>query len=230
MGTMRIAKLLGTLALVATLGLAGGCGGDDSSEAADSPEPSMTTSPALPPSTETAPTPPDSSETDSSSAATGATTSSAPTESASPSVAPSADLSQPPTTYDEAAAHLAAVGESGSPITANRFSTPGDAVYCVLKSRYVDPSCELLSGQVKDPGVCGNAPSDLVGRVAIRPSGAEPECNTDTIRQPGATTVQPPAIVGSTRVTCAVEDIGVTCVDPQARTGFFITQGRYEVF
>ncbi|HWI42758.1 MAG TPA: hypothetical protein VNS55_15670 [Nocardioides sp.] len=225
---MRIARILGATVLVAGLGLTAGCGGDDSTSASDaSSAPEMTTSPATPPATQTAPTP-----TETSSSATSPTTSmgassSAPTSASTPPV----DVSQPPTTYDEAAAHLSAVGaDTDAPITANRFSTPGDAIYCVLQAKYFDPSCELLSGAIKDPQVCGQAPTDFVGRVAIRPTGAEPECNTDTIRQPGAMTVQAPAIVGSARITCAVEDIGVTCVDAQAHTGFFLTQGRYEVF
>lgn len=223
---MRFAKLLGTAAIVATLGLAAGCGGDDSSEAEDSPEPSMTTSPALPPSTETAPTPPDSSETDASSAATDSST--APTDSTAP---PSADLTQPPTTYDEARAHIEAALNQGSESSMTRFSTPGDEVYCVLKkSRYLDPSCELLTGAIKDAQVCAQAPSQFVGRVAIRQGRAEPECNTDTIRKPGAETVQPTAVVSQGSIQCAVEPIGVTCVDSADAVGFFLTQGRYEVF
>ncbi|GAA3833548.1 hypothetical protein [Nocardioides panacisoli] len=223
---MRIAKILGTTALVAVLGLAAGCGGEDNPEAGTTPSApdTMTTSPALPPATSSAPTPTQGSSSPSASSST-ASTSSAPTSSAPP-----VDIGQPPTTYVQAQAHVQAARSDGSTSSLSRFSTPGDSIYCVLKSKYLAPSCELRSGAIKDPQVCAKAPSQFVGRVSIRKSGAEPECNTDTIRQPGADTVQPTTLVTSGNISCVVEQIGVTCIDSSLHKGFFLTPGAYKVF
>ena len=230
MAPMRIAKLLGTTVLVAVLGLAAGCGGgDDSSDAgsdASAPD-SMSTSPGLPPATSTAPTPTPTTT----SATASASSPTAPTPSAPTSTVPPVDIGQPPTTYAEAQAHVQAARTDGTTRDLTRFSTPGDAIYCQLKAtKYLAPSCELRSGAIKDPQVCGQAPSEFVGRVAIRRSGAEPECNTDTIRRPGADTVAPTALVTSGNISCVVEDIGVTCIDTSLQKGFFLTPGAYGVF
>jgi hypothetical protein len=229
MEPMRIAKILGTTALVAVLGLAAGCGGDDNPAAGSTPSApeSMTTSPALPPATSTAPTPTESTTSQTASAPTlTAPTSGAPTSSSAPSV----DIGQPPTTYAQAQAHVQAARDDGKTSSLSRFSTPGDSIYCLLKSKYLAPSCELRSGAIKDQQVCAQAPSQFVGRVSIRKSGAEPECNTDTIRRNGADTVQPTTLVTSGNIACVVEDIGVTCIDTSIQKGFFLTPGAYTVF
>lgn len=213
---------MGTAALLVVVGLTGGCGDDDEPEAVDTPTAteSATESASDEPSETSTPT-----ETPSDSPTTSHTVSVAPpTESEEPEV----DLTRAPATYDEALAHIEAAGIDGSNTTSKRFSTPGDVVYCVLQHEFIPSSCELSVGMIKDPPVCGNAPSDFVGRVTLSDRGAEPECNTDTIREPGAPVVQPSGVVEAGGVTCAVESIGVTCVD--GSSGFFITQGDYAVF
>lgn len=134
-----------------------------------------------------------------------------------------------PTTYAAAAARLAAL--QGAPHRAlSRFSTTGDVVYCVLRSSTIPTSCELRTGAINDPGVCGQSMSDAVGRIQLGDDGAVPECNTDTIREPGATTVAAPAVVTSGSLECAVEKLGVTCVNTRTRAGFFLTPHRYATF
>ncbi|MEQ6900758.1 hypothetical protein [Nocardioides sp. YIM 152588] len=133
-----------------------------------------------------------------------------------------------PATYAEAEKRITAQITAGATLSADvRFSTPGDAVYCLLEGFI---ACELGSGAVADPEVCGSALGDAVGRIEITDQGALPQCNTDTIREPGAPTVSPPAVVTAGAVTCAVERIGVTCVDESTRTGFFLTPGDYATF
>jgi hypothetical protein len=134
-----------------------------------------------------------------------------------------------PTTYAAAAARLAAL--HGAPHRAlNRFTTTGDAVYCVLRDRYVPTSCELGRGAVRDPAVCGQSMTDSVGRIQLGDDGAVPECNSDTIREPGATVIAAPAVVTSGSLECAVEKAGVTCVNTRTRAGFFLTPGKYATF
>lgn len=218
---MRIGRVVGTAALVAIVALTGGCGDDEGPEAASTP--SVTESASDEP-TET-PTPTETeSPSDSPTASLTVSEAPTPTESEQPEV----DLTRAPATYDEALAHIDAAGVDGSNSTAKRFSTPGDVVYCVLQHQFIPSSCELSVGMVKDPPVCGNAPSDFVGRVSLSDRGAEAECNTDTIREPGAPVVPPSGVVEAGGVTCAVESIGVTCVD--GSHGFFIAQGDYAVF
>jgi hypothetical protein len=229
MGRMRIGRLLGTAALVLALGSTTACGDDDEpTEASGSP--SVTESSP----TETSPPTTSGAESSSPTEATGTTMSPSATgtpssSSAAPTEDP-VDLTQPPATYADAEAHIEAAGVDGSTNSAERFSTPGDVVYCVLVSPYNEPACELRVGAVKAPDVCGRAASDRVGRVVLTPRGAEPECNTDTIREPGAKVVRPLGVVTSGSIECAVESIGVTCVDTAAGTGFFITQGDYAIF
>lgn len=112
----------------------------------------------------------------------------------------------------------------------DRFSTTGDAVYCVLHSTSIPTSCELRTGAIPDAGVCGQSMADSVGRIQLGDDGAVPECNTDTIREPGATVVAAPAVVTYGSLACAVERIGVTCVNTRTRAGFFLTPGKYATF
>lgn len=215
---------MGTAVLLATVGLTAGCGDDEAPGAAGTPSASESATEAssdepTEPTTPTSPTGTPESPT------TSHTVSVAPPTG---SDEPEVDLTRAPETYDDALAHIEAAGVDGSNTTSKRFSTPGDVVYCVLQHEFIPASCELSVGMIKDPPVCGNAPSDFVGRVALSDRGAEPECNTDTIREPGAPVVQPSGVVEAGGVTCAVESIGVTCVD--GSHGFFITQGDYAVF
>lgn len=220
---MRIGRVMGTATLLAIVGLTGGCGDDEAPEAVGTPTESESASDEPSGSATPTETP---TETPSDSPTASLTVSAAPSPTASEE--PEVDLAQAPETYDEALAHIEAAGVDGSNTTSNRFSTPGDVVYCVLQHEFIPPSCELSVGMIKDPPVCGNAPSDFVGRVMLSDRGAEPECNTDTIREPGAPVVQPSGVVEAGGVTCAVESIGVTCVD--GTRGFYITQGDYAVF
>ncbi|TIC83862.1 hypothetical protein E8D34_14965 [Nocardioides sp. GY 10113] len=133
-----------------------------------------------------------------------------------------------PTTYAEAEAEITDQVTSGASVKAvARFSTPGDAIYCLFDG-FV--ACELRVGAIADPDICANALGDAVGRIEFTDQGALPQCNTDTIREPGATTIAPPAVVTAGAVTCAVEKIGVTCVDESTRTGFFLAPGDYATF
>lgn len=155
-------------------------------------------------------------------------TSEAPTE--TPGATDGASDSRP-ASYRDAVAALAAVEQGGVDYQRlKRFVTPGDAVYCVLRNDYIPPSCEVGKGAVKDPDVCGQALSDQVGRIEFTKQGAQPQCNTDTIREPGAPVIKAPALVSDGSVSCAVEDRGVTCIDAGTRTGFFLTPGEYAAF
>ncbi|MCL2542043.1 MAG: hypothetical protein FWE71_06210 [Nocardioidaceae bacterium] len=134
-----------------------------------------------------------------------------------------------PTTYAAAIAGFAAL-KGASHTSMTRFTTPGDTVYCVLRDRYVPTSCELGHGAIRDPRVCAQSMADAVGRIQLGDDGAAPECNSDTIRQPGAKTISPPAVVTLDNLECAVEKIGVTCLNTRAKVGFFLTPGKYATF
>lgn len=134
-----------------------------------------------------------------------------------------------PTSYAEASMRLSAL-KSAPHRALGRFTTPGDVVYCVLKSSSIPTSCELSKGAVRDPKVCGQSMADAVGRVQLGDAGGSPQCNSDTIREPGATVVAPPAVVTGGAIECAVEKLGVTCVNTHTNGGFFITPGRYATF
>lgn len=134
-----------------------------------------------------------------------------------------------PTTYAAASSRLAAL-RSAAHRSLDRFSTTGDVVYCVLRSSSIPTSCELRTGAIDDPAVCGQSMTEAVGRIQLGDDGAVPECNSDTIREPGATVVSAPAVVTSGSLECAVEKIGVTCVNTRTRAGFFLTPHKYATF
>ena len=165
-------------------------------------------------------------------------TSSEPTETASASPSPTAapppplDLSQPPTTYAEAKAHLAAaVDAGGPPRELGRFQSGDEQYYCAFNDEFIPPSCEILDA-VRDPETCADSPSPGVGRIELNRRGWAPQCNTDTIRQPGATVVAPGKVVTypAASVQCVIEDIGLVCVATDEGQGFFLGPGRYQVF
>lgn len=216
--------MVAVVALVTGFALAG-CGNDD--EAPD-------TTPTLSVATS------DSSSTTASESASESTSATGPTDSATASsratpkpssTSPSAvDLSQPPTTYAAAQAHLKAVGGTAKEIGVFRTS---EDVYCALATGPGTPACEApYGGGVKDPKVCGDAQSDLVGRIELTARGARALCNTDTIRESMPKPVAAPALFtnGASGVQCAVESIGVTCIDPATKAGFFLAKGKYQVF
>lgn len=138
------------------------------------------------------------------------------------------DAGGAPADYAAARARVAAL-RGGSAIEAARFSTPGDTIQCVLGDDVLGTACELRRG-IRDPQVCRNALGDAVGRIELIRAGAVPQCNTDTIREPGARVVRPAALVAGGGVLCAVESIGVTCVDEAREVGFFLAPGRYATF
>ncbi|MDQ4054537.1 MAG: hypothetical protein M3237_17805 [Actinomycetota bacterium] len=153
-----------------------------------------------------------------------------PTGSAAPP--PPLDLSEPPTTYAEAEAHLAAaVDAGGPPQELGRFQTGDEKFYCAFNDEFIPPSCEILDA-VRDPETCADSPSPGVGRMELTRRGWAPQCNTDTIRQPGATVVAPGKVVTypPASMRCVIEGFGLTCLATDDRKGFFIGPGRYQVF
>lgn len=178
---------------------------------------------------------PTPSPTPSASTTPSATTSPSPSETASsgaveptPSEDPAVDLGQPPTSYAEAEAHLAAA--TGGTQEARRFESANGFYYCVLQNRFIPTSCEVLEG-VRDPAVCADSPSQVVGRVEFSDAGFQPVCNTDTIREPGAPKVEAGTVLTSAALgmRCVIEPIGLTCVQ-DAGQGFFLGPGTYAVF
>lgn len=141
---------------------------------------------------------------------------------------PPVDPDAPPTTYDEAQARFDALGQE--PVDLMRFES-STGMYCLLDSDFAI-GCELPSGGVPDPVYCGDGPSQNVGRVVFTEADPLPECNSDTIREPDAPTVEVDTVAASsaTGVQCLVEDIGVTCLDPARTQGFFLGPDDYTVF
>ncbi len=136
-----------------------------------------------------------------------------------------------PTTYAEALARFDARGTE--PATMKRFRTPA-GTYCLLQSDFAI-GCELDSGKgVPAADYCGpDGPVDSVGRITYGEAGNPvAECNSDTIREPGAKLVGDGSAIaapGGGGLLCLVEDIGVTCVDKSNQTGFYLGTG-YSVF
>lgn len=237
---------LGRVTLVAAALVLTGCGALES--AADNPVPTMTVRPSAdapsPTATETSPgvtvspsaTKELPSETPTSKATEEpeSTAPASPTSTPTPTSAPppvTADLGTPPTSYRQAVAYVDEARSKGaSEQKTAMFRTPDD-VYCVLESDWLDPACELPQGVgIEDPQACRNAMGDKVGRVQIVARGAEPVCNTDTIRESLPETVAPLGVVSSGGIECAVARIGITCVKPGAQVGFFLGLDSYAVF
>lgn len=153
------------------------------------------------------------------------------TESASPTATPPppVDLAEPPTTYAEAEAHLAAA--TAAPQELGTFQSPDEKFYCTFDDEFIPPSCEILDA-IRDPATCADSPSPGVGRIELTRRGWAPFCNTDTIRQPGAPELAPGAVATwpGASVTCVLEGIGLTCLATADGTGFFLGPGRYQVF
>lgn len=142
---------------------------------------------------------------------------------------PTADPDGLPTTYDEGVARF----DAATPeyVQVERFTTPDDT-YCVTRSESL-VGCELGAGAgVADPTYCGDGPSQNVGRVMITSEAVTPECNSDTVREPGAKKLRVGQAGTSNLngVRCLVEEIGVTCVDDLRAQGFFLGPDRYLVF
>ncbi len=218
--------------------LLGGCGGD-----APTAEPASASSTAsASPTTE--PSPPPGQPSTSSDVGGGPTGTPAPgTTTPTPTPSPAAPTAQPtdqptkappydgpPRTYDEA---LARVERATAGQELSRFESPSGNLYCVLDSPYLPPSCELAKGAIPDPAACPDGgPSQSVGRIEFTEAAPQPVCNTDTIREPGAPVLGygGAASWADTTVTCVLEELGVTCVNPPSMQGFFLARGRYQVF
>ncbi|WP_134765886.1 hypothetical protein [Nocardioides sp. 1609] len=227
------------VALVAVLALGLTACGDDEPTADPTPSDpptAETTTPSETPSTSETPsqTP---SETPSATPSETPTFTSTPDPTPSETVEPSQTTTPPPapgpdpvpTTYADAQAKLDAAGQE--PRTAKRFQT-SSGIYCLTQSRFA-VGCELPSGGIPDPGYCGtDGPVQSVGRVVFGEGGAPTaECNSDTIREPGAATVADGSVVASPSgaVQCLLEASGVTCIDTVAGSGFFLGSS-YSVF
>lgn len=212
-------------ALVAALALTVTACSDDEPDDAGAPtseprsESSEPTEPTSTPTTDT-PTPTETSEPPTE-------PSEPPSEPTSESPSPEPDPEAAPTTYAEAQARFDALGQEPQQVTAFETTT---GIYCLLESDFVT-GCELPQGAgIPSPGEC-DGPSQDVGRIEVDRGGPEAVCNTDTIREPGATRLELDSVAASpSGLQCLAEDIGVTCVDPAAEEGFFIGTGQYAVF
>lgn len=176
-------------------------------------------SPAPPPTSAPAPAP------------TATSPGSAPAEPAPTGATSSApDDDGAPSTYEEA---LALFDQATGSQEFSRFASPSGNLYCVLDSPYLPPSCELGIGAIPDPVTCSaDGPSQNVGRIEFTEVAPQPVCNTDTIREPGPPVLGYGAIASwpDTTVTCVMERVGVTCVNPPVGQGFFLAKGRYLIF
>lgn len=134
-----------------------------------------------------------------------------------------------PATYDEALAHFRASTET---LQLSRFSSPSTNIYCVIKNRYIPPSCELGEGGISDPDYCGDGPTSVIGRIELDDGNPTPVCNSDTIRQPGGQVLPYGAIATTpgSPVQCLSEEIGVTCLDTSSTQGFLLARGTYVLF
>lgn len=221
---LRRACAATTLALALT-GLLTGCGGDDTGDAAGEPDTTVTV-------TET---PSDEATTESPSAdPTASATDATDTTAAPPSTAPTLpDVIDAPTSYDETTELIATAKAAGSSVSdLKRFETTG-GIYCALSVAYLPGSCELASGMIRDTSVCGtDGPSQRVGRIEFDDSGWVPVCNTDTIREPGATKVVMGDVIESSALgfQCIVTASGVACVAPAISQSFYLGNGQYDIF
>lgn len=155
----------------------------------------------------------------------------APTPTPTETSAPPSDPSGPPTTYAEAEAHLAAASAAGGEQQLGRFQSADGKFYCTFKDKFIPPSCEILDA-IHDPETCADSPSPGVGRMELTRNGWAPQCNTDTIRQPGAAVVAEQVLVTwpTVSVECVIEGVGLTCLSTDDHQGFFLGPGRYQVF
>ena len=224
----RVTRLPQALVLaVAVLALAG-CS-DDAEPTASDPTSSPTSS-STSTATSTAPNPEPSTEPPSEPTSTPSASETVPTPPPSPTatVEPTTtpDPDAAPTTYDAALARFDALGQE--PREVARFETP-TGIYCVLDPAFV-LGCELPAGGIPDPEYCGDGPSQNVGRVLFGDGDPVAECNSDTIREPGAKRLALDSVATAAGIQCLAEDIGVTCIDPERTQGFFLGRRQYAVF
>ncbi|MBS42063.1 MAG: hypothetical protein CMH83_02560 [Nocardioides sp.] len=235
-------------AVCAALLLASGCSfvGDDS--ASDDSTPAAATSTSTPAAEEPTsdPVSPSVTETPTDEPTTAEPTTEAPsetpTETAAPTEEPTVtptstpttsapeadDGTGPPPSYDAA---VARVDGAGTPQTMGRFET-SDGTYCLLQSGFVRGACELLQGGARAPELCGDGPSQRVGRIELTKNRPRPLCNTDTIREPGAPSIEVGQVGKSSKtgIACLWRTDGVTCVDEARGTAFFLGAEAYQVY
>lgn len=154
--------------------------------------------------------------------------SSTPTTSTSTTPAP-----KPPTTFDQAMQHFAA-GRLDAGAKA-QFTSPTGNIFCSIAAGDVPRGCEVRDGRVTPPaGTCdtGGGGATDVGRIEWSDDTPKPICNSDTMYQPGAQVLQYGSIaqVQGSPVQCLSETLGMTCVDPTAKKGFFLAKGAYTIF
>ena len=203
----------------------GACGSDDpapTSSGTVSPTESTTTT--TPAEETTEPASPEPSQTE----PTEPTTDDPSTATAPTAAPPVGDT--PPATYADAVARFDALGQE--PQQLSRFESPSGNLYCVLDSDFIPPSCELLKGAILAPELCGDGPSQVVGRIEFTDGDPQPVCNSDTIREPDAPVLGYTGVAAwdGTTIQCLIETIGVTCIDTAATRGFFLARGQYAVF
>ncbi len=153
---------------------------------------------------------------------------SAPTTSTSTTPAP-----KPPTSFDQAMQHFAA-GRLDAGAKA-QFTSPTGNIFCSIAAGDVPRGCEVRDGRVSPPpGTCdtGGGGATDVGRIEWSDDTPKPVCNSDTMYQPGAQVLQYGSIaqVQGSPVQCLSETLGITCVDPAAKKGFFLAKGAYTIF
>lgn len=138
------------------------------------------------------------------------------------------------TSFADAQARLARA--KADPKVTGPFTSPTGNIFCTVAAGTAVAGCEVQEGRIAPlasmscPGGGGGATD--IGRVELRPEGAVPVCNSDTIRVPDA----PPLPYGSKTAApggpfqCVSESAGVTCVDTATKRGFFITKGAFTTF
>jgi hypothetical protein len=115
------------------------------------------------------------------------------------------------------------------------FQSPSGNIVCVQGGGATGTSiaCEVAKGRIAPPlpTICAAGGPRDIGRIELRPDGAVPVCNSDTIR-----TGTEPTLAYGTRtrpggpVGCVSEEFGVTCVDASARHGFFLARDTFVTF
>jgi len=144
---------------------------------------------------------------------------------------PSLAKSSIPRTYDDALQHFK--DADGGTLKVRRFVTPSGNIYCAIKVMHMPKGCEINEGAIKDEAVCSSNPgSKYVGRIEFWNGRATPVCNTDTIREPGAPTLNygTKARFRKAGIKCLSESIGVTCISLRKTEGFFLHRGEYVIF
>ncbi|WP_139978433.1 hypothetical protein [Nocardioides litoris] len=231
---MRLPHLLLLLALA--VGVTA-CGDDEPSatptSAAPTPSPSEPTSE---PTTEPTSEPPTSEPSMSVSPVEPSdepTTEPAPEPTQAPTTAPPVEPTRPPgstapSSYAEARALIDTAG--GQPQQLERFRTPTSS-YCLVDYGPL-VGCELRRGGIPDPAYCGDGPTQNIGRILFDELSGKPtpECNSDTVREPGAPRLPAGSVVAANGVECLVEADAVLCVQPSRRSGFYLGGDDYSTF